>query len=117
MKTKRDTNVMFFHGVTTDGNRFTMAGTIVSNKTLSIGLAICNQDDKFTKEIGRNISYGRSVTQKSPEDIRGRKHITIPSNVDRVSTFFYNIASGYCKERKRELIIDFDLIKHPDLPF
>jgi len=117
MKTERDANVMFFHGKTIDGYRFTIASTVLGNNTLSIGLSICSKNDRFTKEIGRNISLGRCLSQRTLTDIRGRKYFNIPSNVERVSAFFYEIASECCNDRKKDLIFVFNLTKSKELPF
>ena len=45
---------MFYHGVTTDNRRFTIAGTFSNDfVTLKLGVAICGTKELFEKRVGR----------------------------------------------------------------
>jgi hypothetical protein len=45
---------MFYHGTTTDGRRFTIAGSLSEEfKTLKLGIAICGTKELFVKKLGR----------------------------------------------------------------
>ena len=55
--------VMYFHGKSIDGCRFTISGRI-ENDDLILGIAICSEKEHFNKSIGRTISSGRCLSQR-----------------------------------------------------
>ena len=55
--------VMYFHGKTIDGCRFTISGR-VDGDDLVLGIAICSEKENFNKAIGRTISTGRCLSQR-----------------------------------------------------
>ena len=55
--------VMYFHGKTLDGCRFTITGRIEGDD-LMLGAAICSEKEHFNKAIGRTISSGRCLSQR-----------------------------------------------------
>jgi len=114
MKTETDLNVMFFHGKTIDGARFTISG-MLDNNVLSLGIAICAHGEQFTKEKGRNISMGRLLNQRHPE-FGGRIEHPIPPSEDKSKDFtrFTDEVSRLNNYTKKQLIKEFCLRK-PDL--
>lgn len=57
--------VYFFHGTTSDGHRFTLAGTYDPEESIwTFGLALCNPRDQFNKKTGRNKAGGRLLTHR-----------------------------------------------------
>ena len=57
-------DVMYFHGKTVDGYRYTISG-VVKDDDLHLGIAICSDLDHFSKAKGRTISTGRVLNQRS----------------------------------------------------
>ena len=54
-------NTLFYHGTTSEGMRFTIAGVYEPN--LKLGLSLCAKNDIFCKKTGRIRAEGR-VKQK-----------------------------------------------------
>jgi hypothetical protein len=58
-------NTFFFHGKTSEGQKFTIAGEfsksgiIFKDKNLSLGISLCSSNDHFVKETGRVKALGR----------------------------------------------------------
>lgn len=51
---------MYYHGLTSDGRRFTLAGqSIVDGMGLNLGIAICGTKENFIKKVGRIKAEGR----------------------------------------------------------
>lgn len=63
--------VLFFHGKTSDDHRFTVSG-LIENDDLILGIAICSDNDHFSKAKGRLISTGRALSQRK-SSINGKK--------------------------------------------
>jgi hypothetical protein len=61
-----DNNIemMYFHGETADGNRFTISG-IIENEDLILGASVCAKGENFSKAKGRAISSGRVLNQRN----------------------------------------------------
>lgn len=72
-----DIKVMYFHGKTVDGARFTVSG-VIKDDDLHMGISICSYNDQFSKKIGRTISTGRVLNQK--DGSRGRTLISLYSD-------------------------------------
>lgn len=64
MEENNNIDVMYFHGETVDGCRYTISGIIEEDGDLVMGAAICSEHDQFNKEIGRTISTGRLLNQR-----------------------------------------------------
>ena len=62
--TDNNIDVMYFHGKTVDGYRYTISG-VVKDGDLLMGIAICSDNDHFNKAKGRTISTGRVLNQRS----------------------------------------------------
>lgn len=77
MTNAENINVMYFHGKTADGYRYTIAG-VVKDEDLHMGVAICSEKDQFSKKIGRKISTGRVLNQKDTRT--GRNLISLYSD-------------------------------------
>jgi hypothetical protein len=56
-------DMLYFHGYTADGYRFTIAG-VVENDDLILGVAICADGETFSKAKGRTIATGRALNQR-----------------------------------------------------
>jgi hypothetical protein len=51
---------MYYHGVTSDGRRFTLAGELLADEAdLNLGIAICGTKENFIKKVGRIKAEGR----------------------------------------------------------
>lgn len=70
-------NVMYFHGKTVDGHRFTVSG-VVKDDDLHLGIAICSEQDPFDKSKGRTISSGRVLNERKFP--RGRTLVSLYSD-------------------------------------
>jgi hypothetical protein len=59
---------LFFHGKTTDGRRFTIAGKftqkgkILKKNVLLLGASLCSRNDCFIKKVGRYKAEGRLMS-------------------------------------------------------
>ena len=60
--------VMYFHGTTTDGYRFTIAG-VIEDPHLNLGIAICSGLDQFRKAKGRGIATERLLSQRNSKGV------------------------------------------------
>lgn len=109
MKNTSDVNVMFFHGKTIDGSRFTIAG-ILNNNRLSLGIAICADNEQFIKEKGRLIATGRLLNQRHPE-LGGRIEYDILPTEEESKDFtrFTDEVSQLNNYTKKQLINEFGL--------
>uniref|UniRef100_A0A6M3LR44 Uncharacterized protein n=1 Tax=viral metagenome TaxID=1070528 RepID=A0A6M3LR44_9ZZZZ len=64
-------NVLFFHGKTIDGRRFTIAGqftrkgAVVKKDILLLGASLCSKKDIFIKRVGRCKAAGRIFSKNS----------------------------------------------------
>ena len=65
---------MYFHGKTTDGRRFTLAGIYDGDK-LKLGLSLCSKKDCFVKKTGRAKALGRIYASGQ----RGKFEVTADS--------------------------------------
>jgi hypothetical protein len=80
---------LFYHGTTTDGRKFTIAGKYVDlcninfidpkSKSddidcINFGLSLCSKNDQFNKKIGRNKAEGRMNSVSSP---KGKSHFEL----------------------------------------
>jgi hypothetical protein len=61
-------NVMYFHGTTTDGYRFTIAG-VIEDPHLNLGISVCSGRDQFRKSQGRKIADERLLSQRNTRGI------------------------------------------------
>lgn len=61
-------DVLYYHGKTEQGQRYTIAGTYVDN-VLQLGLSFCNPKDAFVKQIGRVKSSGRLRSKNSSKGV------------------------------------------------
>jgi len=59
---------MFYHGLTTDNQRFTVAGKIVKDDIgadlLKLSIAICSSTERFIKKMGRIKAESRLIGSK-----------------------------------------------------
>lgn len=78
--TKENLDVMYFHGGTCDGYKFTIAG-IIEDDDLLLGIGICADGENFSRPKGRMISAGRVLNQR--DTIKGRSRLSLySSNLD-----------------------------------
>ena len=69
-------NTLFYHGKTTDGNRFTIAGKYEGD-VLRLGISVCSKKDQFRKKLGRVRSQGRLNCNCN---IKGKRNIFLYSD-------------------------------------
>lgn len=75
--------VLFYHGVTTDGYRFTLAGRYLvksdeSMAYLVTGISVCSKEDHFVRKTGRLKAQGRSYSRS----IKGSLTASLYSHTD-----------------------------------
>jgi len=92
---------LFFHGVTTDNRRFTIAGKIEKNSLL-LGAAICSVQDAFIKRKGRlkaeaRLKLGKSVGKQVVELFEIKRGKEIASFIGIASQF--NSKSSYAFQK------------------
>ena len=106
MKTKQLNNIdiMYFHGKTIDGTRYTIAG-LFENDILSLGIAVCSKYDQFQRFIGRVMSSGRLLNQRN--HIGGKLNLTVSERNDY--TYFNDVVSKFNELTKNDLISLFNL--------
>ena len=97
--------VLFYHGKTTDGNRFTVAGRFVED-TLHLGVSVCSKKDQFRKKLGRVRAQGRLDCQCNH---KGKK--TVSLYADGEVTTRYRNSSGmftenYFKGREVNIFVE-----------
>jgi hypothetical protein len=78
-----ETDIFYYHGKTTDGHRFTIAGrfqTLIENEinsdgadVLMLGISLCGEQDQFAKRLGRIRSAGRMKSKR----ILGRTYFSL----------------------------------------
>lgn len=62
--TKMKTETLFFHGTTTDNQRFTIAGEFISTDIsdfLNLGISLCGRKEQFSRKLGRVKAEGRMM--------------------------------------------------------
>ena len=69
-------DVLFYHGKTSDGYRFTIASAIVDDgiiDNLVTGVALCSKQDQFVKKTGRNKAKGKLLSTAD----KGKRKISL----------------------------------------
>lgn len=96
---------LFFHGVTTDGYHFTVAGIIkprtLLKPVLKIGISICSVKDTFNKKRGRLISEGRLLCDK--KDVKGVMTTSVKNSKDTIKNFL-SVVSPFNEMTRRDLL-------------
>lgn len=75
----KENQILFFHGKTSDGRRFTIAGQYYStmengqNDIIRLGASLCSEEDMFIKRIGRMKAKGR-ISAKGP---KGKSYVNL----------------------------------------
>lgn len=111
MKEVSNVNVMYFHGETFDGSRYTISGLIENNTNLSLGIAVCANNEVFNKAKGRGIATGRLLNQRRSE-LGGRIEKTIPASSEQKDfTRFTEEVAKYNNFTKKDLLKEFGLRK------
>lgn len=69
-----ENQVFFYHGKTTDGYKFTIAGRFqpmlendqdTDADVIMLGISLCGEDDQFTKKLGRMKAEGRMKSKST----------------------------------------------------
>jgi len=71
---KTTIGVMYFHGTTIDGCRYTISG-VIEHDDLILGASICSETENFSRAKGRTISSGRVLNQRQYP--RGRIFVSL----------------------------------------
>ncbi len=89
---------LFFHGKTTDGRRFTIAGKftqrglIIKDDILILGASLCSKNDCFVKKVGRYKAEGRLGSKLA----KGKMTIPVPKEcLDNTIKAFIDNATMY----------------------
>lgn len=122
---KKNNEIMFFHGTTVDGCRYTMSGKFIEDD-LHIGIAICSESEPFSKSKGRKISTGRLLKDRGNHI--GRLFLSVYAGQlgeqyrsecgypegyfeGREITVFRDFVKNYNRFTKKELQHEFSLFK------
>jgi len=101
------TNILFYHGTTAEGLRFTIAGNF--DPELRLGLSLCAKGDKFCKKTGRIKAEGR-MKQTIRNVSRGL--LIVPETTDPKETIrkFIDVVSAQFEgQSKKSLQSTFNL--------
>jgi hypothetical protein len=98
-------NLLFFHGKTTDGHRFTIAGKFNDEQFLTLGAAICSGRDPFVKKVGRYKASGRIATHGN----KGHKVVALPARLEQQIKGFLDYVSNFNNVSSKELLKQFNL--------
>jgi hypothetical protein len=100
---------LFFHGKTTTGRRFTIAGQfvkvgkLIKKDFLSLGVSICSPKDSFIKKVGRFKAEHRLNAKKG--------HIIVPVDIEKAGTIkaFNDYASTFMTMDIKDIQKTFNL--------
>lgn len=73
---------------------------LVKGDTAYVGASICHAGDQFSKEIGRNISFGRALSLIEKGDSRSFTAFTLPYNADSTSETLMQAAEAVLTSNK-----------------
>jgi hypothetical protein len=108
--------LMYFHGKTTDGYRFTIAGAINENK-LHFGVSVCSDRDNFIKTRGRSIARTRLLSKRNYQNV-GKYSMDIVDPIENKFNFFATQAAQHNFVCRKVLLKTCHLYRHKDeLPF
>lgn len=100
-------DVLFYHGKTVDGRRFTIAGNVYDNRMV-LAMSVCSKKDGFVKKTGRLKASGRLKA------ISNRGNIVLPmpiANDEKIKTFI-TVASKFNFYVCKQLLDKFNLLNH-----
>ena len=86
--------VMYFHGTTEEGCRYTIAG-VIKGEDLKIGISICAEIDEFNKAKGRTIASGRVLNQR--RNHKGYSAISLYTDDIDIHNQFHEKGDGFKK--------------------
>lgn len=108
--------VMYFHGQTIDGTRFTIAGIVDVDK-LRMGASVCCEHDIFRKSTGRSIATTRLLSRRNTLNYgKGWTRMDVPGD-GNLFQFFTKEASYFNGVKKVRLLKTFNLYNSHELPF
>lgn len=103
--------IYYFHGVTTDGYRFTVAGIFLSELSLQLAIAVCSSDDRFEKAEGRARAVARLQDVSNAFSGMPKRFVVksypatyLPGEPRKV---FLNAAAKCCRMDKHKLLTKF----------
>ena len=112
--------MMYFHGTTSDGSRFTVAGLIDGRKQLDMGISVWDGGKKmFRKSSGRNRATARLLSKGNIDKIGQASSLLIETeNVENEFKVFTVVAAEFNTYTKKELLKTFNLFgRKSTLPF
>ncbi len=101
-------DVMYFHGTTIDGTRFTIAGVIVESN-LHMGISVCSERDIFRKSSGRSIATTRLLSEKNRNNLGRHTAIFPPDSIENEFKVFTTTSALFNEVTKKELLKTFNL--------
>lgn len=100
-------NTLFFHGISAEGMRFTIAGKFEKDN-LILGLSLCSDKDNFCKKTGRIKAEGR-MNQKQ-KNASGTCIIKCVSQQnEEIKTFIKVVSEKFNCLTKKELKQQFNI--------
>lgn len=114
-------NVLYFHGRTVDGYRFTLAGKYDDDEDmLLLGVAVCSKKDQFSKKKGRFLAECRLQHKHYVEN--KKKSLDLYTDFDGLESYrgyngypehyyrtkkidvFLNVAKELCRRTKNNIL-------------
>jgi len=122
MRKENGLNIMYFHGRTTDGSRFTVAGLVQVGKCFDMGISVWDGGKKmFQKSSGRNRAAARLLSIGNIDRIgQSTSSVVLVGSEDFGHEFkiFTVVAAEFNTYTKKELLKAFHLFgKRQTLPF
>lgn len=102
-------DVLFFHGKTADGSRFTLAARYLvksggNEAFLVTGISVCSKEDAFVKKTGRLKAAGRTFSR----NIHGSLTLSLYSSTDfRADKPHASFSKNWFRGKEIKVLNDF----------
>lgn len=105
---------MFFHGKTTDGRRFTIAGKFTRKSPLHsikllLGASLCSNNDCFIKKVGRYKAEGRLESTNTKGKLKLKEFEFIE---DKPISSFNSAVSTFNNLNSKDFQVKFNLYRN-----
>jgi hypothetical protein len=102
-------DVLFYHGETIDGRRFTIAGNVLDDAVI-LATAVCSSKDTFVKKIGRLKSQGRLESSK----LKGKIILPVARDKEKEGKIqcFLGIVTEFNRVTSKNILTAFHLMNN-----